>query len=684
MLFFPPACGVGATARDLDKSREGAATLAVEVEDAAVGEKISGGLWVGRGMWEDLDQLRRLLDAGAVRPVFQPVVDLAEGKLWGYEVLSRGTGPLESAGALFGAARKYRLLWELEEVCRRVALEALAREGVPSSVRMAFNVSAATFLDPRFFQSFSHKVVRSAGLVPEQIILEITEQEAFCDAEAMGSAVALARDQGFAVAIDDLGAGFAGLMRLLICRPDVIKLDLSLVRGVASDAYQRHLVHALGEFARRVRARVVAEGVETSQDLETLVSLGVCHAQGFFFGAPEATLRPLDPQGAAHSRDAWRRCREEHDALEGIEALALRGETALRGTLRGEDVGRLLSRASHIDHLVFLERERPVGLLTEGGYQRKVAGAFGYHLYARRPAEELAREDFLTARVGTPVTEVAKMAMERPHDVQYDPVVVVDAEGCFRGSVTMRQIISRAEAMELELARGSNPLTGLPGNRQIEGWIAQCQRREGAFALIYADLDRFKEYNDAYGFFLGDRLLAFTSEVLHFAVGLLPPGTRLGHVGGDDFVLVVPGTVDLAVLETVCRHFDREKEPLFRPEDWVRTWYTAKTRTGEVGPVPLVTLSLAVVESARIEGHAHVGQLAEIAAALKGEAKRRNALRGSSGFFCHQRRCASGEPEDAVTCLLQTEGGVVTKLSYTAEAGQAEGSAAPPYFSVRR
>ncbi len=594
-------------------------------------------VWKWGGLWKDLDQLRRILDTGAVRPFFQPMADLKEGKILGYEVLSRGTGALESPKALFETARRYQLLWELEETCRRVALEALSRMALPPSVQVSLNVNAATFLDPRFFSSFPGAVVRKYGLVPEQITLEITEEESFGDAQDMENAVAWARSQGFSLAIDDLGAGFAGLMRLAICRPEAIKIDLALVRGVASKSYQRHLIRALVEFSQRVGAQLVAEGVESLEDLDALVGLGVRHVQGFLLGRPAEKLLGLDPRGVEEGRRSWRRHHEHSDDLEGIETLALRGETVIRGTLRGEDVGRLFARAPQVDHLVFLQGDRPVGLLTEGRYQRKVAGAFGYHLHAQRPAEELAREDFLTASQGTPVTEVAKMAMERPHEAQYDPVVVVDSEGRFLGAVTMRQIIARAEALELELARGSNPLTGLPGNRQIEMWIGQFQRRGGDFSLIYADLDRFKEYNDAYGFFLGDRLIAFTSEVLRFAEGILPEGTRLGHVGGDDFLLIAPGRVNLEVLETVCRHFDREKKDLFRPEDWQRGWYSAKSRTGEVGPVPLVTMSLAVVESSRIEGYAHFEQLAEIAAALKGEAKRRNAARGSSGFFCERR-----------------------------------------------
>jgi GGDEF domain-containing protein len=219
--------------------------------------------------------------------------------------------------------------------------------------------------------------------------------------------------------------------------------------------------------------------------------------------------------------------------------------------------------------------------------------------------------------------------MERSRDTLYDPVVVVDEEGAFVGTVTMKQIVTRAGVLEVEMAKNSNPLSGLPGNRQIERWIKTIQEDEPLFSVVYADLDRFKEFNDRYGFLRGDQLIRLTAEILQRGLSLLPPRSRLGHVGGDDFVFVVPGEVPCETLETLCAAFDEEKRGLFSTEDFCRGCYEAETRTGEHCTVPLVTLSLAVVESRRLPGEDASGLLVEVAASLKKKVKPITSRKGA-------------------------------------------------------
>jgi GGDEF domain-containing protein len=201
----------------------------------------------------------------------------------------------------------------------------------------------------------------------------------------------------------------------------------------------------------------------------------------------------------------------------------------------------------------------------------------------------------------------------------------------------MKQLITRAGVLEVEMAKNSNPLSGLPGNRQIEGWIKTVQEDEPLFSVIYADLDRFKEFNDRYGFLRGDQLIRLTAEILQRGLSLLPPRSRLGHVGGDDFVFVVPGEVSGEVLARMCTAFDEEKRGLFSAEDFCRGCYEAETRTGERCAVPLVTLSLAVVESRRLPGEVHPGLLVEVAASLKKKVKQITAREGRSFYFFDRR-----------------------------------------------
>jgi len=232
---------------------------------------------------------------------------------------------------------------------------------------------------------------------------------------------------------------------------------------------------------------------------------------------------------------------------------------------------------------------------------------------------------------------VAKLAMERAPDEIYDPVVVTDGDGRLVGTVTIRQLLMRSTALEVQSAQGSSPLTGLPGNRSIERWILDALTQEDA-CVIYADLDRFKEYNDCYGFLRGDEMIRCLARVMSGALASLCPEARLGHIGGDDFVIVTPRACDASQLQELCAEFDSQKLALFEPADIERGYFRATDRRGQEVSVPLVTLSVAVVPGASVQSADHPGALAQLAASLKRKVKEVSAAGGKSSFLFERRR----------------------------------------------
>ena len=136
-------------------------------------------------------------------------------------------------------------------------------------------------------------------------------------------------------------------------------------------------------------------------------------------------------------------------------------------------------------------------------------------------------------------------------------VLVVDSAGLLVGTVTIKNLIRRSVDLQVRSAQGANPLTGLPGNRAIQRWI-ETARAMPDLAVVYADLDRFKEYNDCYGFLMGDEMIRLSARVLTRLTAAAPT-PRLGHVGGDDFVAVFPGGIDLEAVDRACVEFDENK-----------------------------------------------------------------------------------------------------------------------------
>src|SRR5262249_442941 len=363
-----------------------------------------------------------------------------------------------------------------------------------------------------------------------------------------------------------------------------------------------HLVKSLVAFAASVDAALIAEGVETWEELETLARLGVRYAQGFLFARPARLPAESPPEVRNELRRVIRQFnyRESH-LTETVGPLVIRCATIRERQKRGEDVDRMFRREPGLDHLVIVRDDRPVGLVTRQHYYFRTGGPVGYHLFQWKPAEDLARRAPLIVEDSINVTALAQLAMGRPPHELYDPVIVTDAEGRLIGTVTIRQLLMRSTALEVQSAQGSSPLTGLPGNRSIERWILNALDQPSA-CVLYADLDRFKEYNDCYGFLRGDEMIRCLARVLSRALSAISPDARLGRIGGDDFVIVSPTTVDPAGVAKLCAQFDAGKLDLFDPHDVERGYFRATDRRGQEVSVPLITLSVAVVPSESVHG----------------------------------------------------------------------------------
>ncbi len=587
--------------------------------------------------------LREMIQTRAVTSVFQPIVDLFAKRPIGHEVLSRGEGSLGSPAAMFAAARRCGLLWELERLCRDAAFAAIgtcppaSRQG-----RFFLNATPEVFTDPRFAGDFNRQAVERRGLGDARFVVEITEDSFIDDPVRFRRLVERFGRDGYRVALDDFGAGHSSLLTLITATPHFIKLDRKIVHGVAVDQYKQQLVAAVVSFASGVDSQLIAEGVESWEDLGTLLRLGVRYAQGYLFAPPQAQPVGLsdlvrDRLGAMGVGLHYGR----GEVSETIAGMVVRRQTIRKGSHTGDDIARRFVRDAALDHLVVLDGERPAGLITRQQFYLKTAGPVGFSLYQNRPAEMIANSGTLIVEDKVAVTTLAKLAMDRPHHELYEPVVVTDHAGRFIGTVTIKQLLARSIQIEIETAHAANPLTGLPGNRTIQTWLRDALAR-GTFTVIYADLDRFKEYNDAYGFLMGDEMIRLAADVLGRHAGKCSEHARLGHVGGDDFVMVCPSVLADDALDAIGRTFDDERLRLFKPRHRKDGSFPATDRQGHKRDVPLVTMSLAVIDSTHFDAAVHPGMLSQIAASLKKKAKALSAERGRSCHLAEHRSYKHG------------------------------------------
>jgi EAL domain-containing protein (putative c-di-GMP-specific phosphodiesterase class I)/GGDEF domain-containing protein/CBS domain-containing protein len=572
-----------------------------------------------------------------ITPVFQPIVDLLTGAPLGYEVLARAESSGESAEPLFAEARLRNTTWELERACRQVALERIGALGsVYRNALFFLNVSPSVLEDSRFIEDFTTRELRRRGIEPASIVLEVTEKQSISHHERFSEIVRHYTSQGLQFAVDDFGSGHSSLLALVSCAPRFIKLDGAVVHDLHLHSYQRHLVRSLSTFAASVDSRLIAEGVESWEELEALLRLGVRYAQGYLLARPLTDPHPIAEVTASRLRQTLRNAEASFGQPEEfIKSLVEPVETLPLGSSNVEELHTMFRDRSTLEHLVVVKADKPCGLVTRQDLSAKLAGRYAYALRQKKPVERVAKTTPLIVSSDAKVTTLAAHAMERAPADLYDPVIIVDDAGALVGTVTIRSLIQRSIELQVRSAQGESPLTGLPGSRSIHQWI-DAFRTAPELVVLYVDLDRFKEYNDRYGFLMGDEMIRLSARVLS-RMAASSDTARVGHVGGDDFVIIFPNGVSTDPVETACREFDEEKLALLDPEDVRAGHIVAKSRTGQVEPVPLVTMSIAMIERSKLRCELHPALLSHLSASLKALAKRKTAEERRSGYIAERR-----------------------------------------------
>ncbi|MDX6212129.1 MAG: hypothetical protein QOF82_1216 [Frankiales bacterium] len=262
-----------------------------------------------------------LASGSALAPVFQPIVELATGRVAGYEALSRfRSATSRTVPVWFAQARRFGLGSQLQAKAIAAALAVTDR---PAGRYLSFNASPSALISTDVLDELPPRL--------DDLVVEITEQEQTVEHGPLLEVLAELRSRGARLAVDDTGAGYAGLQRMLAIKPDVIKLDKALVTGLHHDPAKIALVEALVRFARRTGSQICAEGIESAEELLTLADLDVTLGQGHLLGMPAQEWSEVPEPAAALCRTAM------------TQALA---GTPASHTFRGDDGDQRMERLS--------------------------------------------------------------------------------------------------------------------------------------------------------------------------------------------------------------------------------------------------------------------------------------------------------------------------------------------------
>ncbi|ACK81457.1 EAL domain-containing protein [Methylorubrum extorquens] len=221
---------------------------------------------------------------------FQPIVDLGQNRIWGYEALVRGAEG-QGAGWVLGQVNEANR-YKFDQACRVKAIELAGQLFQDAETRLSINFMPNAVYEPAACIRATLQAAQRVGFAHDQIMFEFTENERMVDVPHVQRIITEYRKQGFLTALDDFGAGHAGLNLLANFQTDLIKLDMELIRGIATSPTRQTIIACVTTMARELGITVMAEGVESEAELTALRAAGIRLFQGYYLAKPALAMLP--------------------------------------------------------------------------------------------------------------------------------------------------------------------------------------------------------------------------------------------------------------------------------------------------------------------------------------------------------------------------------------------------------
>lgn len=498
-----------------------------------------------------------LCDPEILSTAFQPVFRARTGELEGCEALLRlppgsgFAGPYEA----FTAALRMGLASELEVA----SIARVLRDAEPfvGDHLVFLNVLAPFLTDARLGADWLVEKVVAHGRQPSHVILELPEISRIADFQKFARALEPYRLAGFRIAIDDFGAGYTNLRMITDISPDFVKLDRVFIEGIFANARKRILVESVVSLCHRINCSVVAEGIETTEDLETCLSAGVDSLQGFLLARPGPAEQAFFVEDVVFDSARSTRSHGEIGAA-----------TSLGPTMPADaplSAANACFRADpDLDALPILLSGRCIGML---GRARAAAYPFFSGASEASPVSAaIADTPWDQVDETTPLEQVAALIARRARSSRFEPLVVTGPGKAYLGLLRFDDLLALFSRLHVENGLEAHPLTDLPGRGRLEAEALRRLARRTPFGLARLNVLRFRAFNDRYGFLRGDKLLAHVAAVLR-TLSYEEPGSFLAHYGADDFGFLMPPERVSDVLQRAIQGIRSTVGTFYDPDD---------------------------------------------------------------------------------------------------------------------
>ncbi len=523
---------------------------------------------------------------------YQPIVNLESRTVIGWEAFSRGPETNDSLGTheLFDTAAEAGILKPFDLMCIHNA--ALCFEQLQLGPKLFLNFTNEMLVASSKLKKQLGNMIADSAIPPARMVLEIDEKNASQNPQDLISAVNYFHEMGFEIAFDHLSgmgdvADDSALHALWAeLKPEYIKLDQGFIKEINGSITKQKTIKKLVAKARSLGAQLIAKGVETEKELCKLYELGVYAVQGYVIQKPE--LAPVPPDLEQISQAYL-----SHSTNQGSLASDLVvSTTSVESQTSIQHVFELFEQNVHLSSLAVVEEQIVLGMVHRRVFMTKYAKKQRREVVQHKPITHAMTVNCLKVEADQRIEQVSRLVTTRAQiNAEHD--FVICNQGRFLGIGTVIDLLRKITQLRVLPDHQQNILTMLPGNTPLGSCVNELLDGGKPFSVALLDLSNFKAFNNLYSHYEGDQMLIMFAELLRKHTKT--DANIAGHIGGDDFVLIMPKTPWITVLGHIFKEFEHKAQSFYSEKDLAQGCMMNKDVQGHSQAIDLVTLSASVL-----------------------------------------------------------------------------------------
>jgi diguanylate cyclase (GGDEF)-like protein len=576
----------------------------------------------------------RFLNRNRLISLFQPIASAQDLKVVGYKALIRGpsNSPCHSPQLLFSLAERYGLGLDVELRSVFNHVESHKRQRLDGTLFL--NFSTRSLASSRFDKQDLNSRLQSFGLRSQDVVIEITKQYPMDDFIPMISILDELREMGFQIAIDDLGAGYSSFRQRSEIRPDYVKIDGHFIQNIHEDPVKRQYVRSICEIANNINSRVIAEGIETEDELDTVRTMDVDLLQGYLLARPQKKpARRISQRLKQFHQQTPLSVNEQRVRLLSKQTLTV------PPSIKVSTLAAIFYRDHSLRIVVVIKGDKPLGVVTRNSLQQLFASQYGRDLYGRKPVTLIMNEEVITVNENTRIDRLSNQITAEYETLPDEYFVIVDQQERYSGVGSLIDLLRAVTEFRITAARHANPLTQLPGNLRINQQVDNLLNAKEPFVLAYCDVDNFKPFNDTYGYARGDDVIREIGQLLLKSAH--SNEDFVGHIGGDDFILVFRSVDWESRCRRVLKTFEEEAPRYYDDNHRGSGGISAVDRRGQEQFYPIISISVGAIQVSSDVFTSHK-EIASISSEVKKQAKK---IAGNSLFVDRRDYRSSTSPD---------------------------------------